>query len=50
LGKAKDKRQKGSADRGGKERRNHRCRTKEAFPIDESSMGSKTKSPLSDKN
>jgi len=49
LGKAKGKRQNGSQDRGGKKRRNHRCWTEEAFPIDESSMGSKAEKTLRDK-
>jgi hypothetical protein len=44
LGKAKGKRQNGSDDGGRKKRRNHRCWTKEAFPIDESPLGGKKKS------
>jgi hypothetical protein len=48
LGKAKGKRQNGSDDGGPKKRRNHRCWTKEAFPIDESPMGGKTESRSKD--
>jgi hypothetical protein len=48
LGRAKGKRQNGSDDGGPKKRRNHRCWTKEAFPIDESPMGGKTESRSKD--
>jgi len=41
LGKAKS----GNKDnRTQKKGRNHRCRAKEAFPVDESSLGGKTES------
>jgi len=41
LGKAKS----GNKDnRTQRKRRNHRCRAKEAFPVDESSLGGKTES------
>jgi hypothetical protein len=50
LGKAKGRRQNGADDRGRKKRRNHRCWTKEAFPIDESSVGSEEKSKRKEVN
>jgi hypothetical protein len=42
LGKAKGRWEDSST--GKKKRRNHRCWTKEAFPVDESSLGGKTES------
>jgi len=48
LGKAKGKRQNGSEDHGRKKGWNHRCRTEEAFPIDESPMGGKTENHSKD--
>jgi len=48
LGKTKSKRQNGSNDQSQKKRRDYRCRTQEAFSIDESSMGGKTESRSQD--